>query len=88
MAITDPIADMLTRIRNGLTARYESVDVPASKEKMAIAEILVKEGFIKSASVLTKEEALSSEKKDKKEDNQPRSSIEKSYQPSGEEKAL
>ncbi|MDD4315996.1 MAG: 30S ribosomal protein S8 [Clostridia bacterium] len=77
MAITDPIADMLTRIRNGLTARYESVDVPASKEKMAIAEILVKEGFIKSASVLTKEEALSSEKKDKKEDNQPRSSIEK-----------
>lgn len=77
MAITDPIADMLTRIRNGLTARYESVDVPASKEKLAIAEILVKEGFIKSATVLTKEEAIASDKKDKKEDNQPRSSIDR-----------
>jgi small subunit ribosomal protein S8 len=77
MAITDPIADMLTRIRNGLTARYESVDVPASKEKLAIAEILVKEGFIKSVTVLTKEEAAAADKKDKKDGNQPRSSIDR-----------
>ena len=46
MAITDPIADMLTRIRNALSARYESVDIPASK-KMEIAKILVEEGYIK-----------------------------------------
>lgn len=74
MAITDPIADMLTRIRNGLTARYESVDVPASKEKMAIADILVKEGYIKSATILKKEEVKAP---DKKEANQPRSSIDR-----------
>lgn len=74
MAITDPIADMLTRIRNGLTARYESVDIPASKEKMAIAEILVKEGYIKSATLLKKEEI---KPPSKKEANQPRSSIER-----------
>ena len=74
MAITDPIADMLTRIRNGLTARYESVDIPASKEKMAIADILVKEGYIKGFSVLKKEEV---KVPDKKEANQPRSSIDR-----------
>ena len=49
MAMTDPIADMLTRIRNGLTAKAESVTVPASNIKKAIAEILVEEGKIKSA---------------------------------------
>ena len=49
MVFTDPIADMLTRIRNGLTARLASVSVPASKEKMAIANILVKEGYVVSA---------------------------------------
>ncbi|MCQ2438660.1 MAG: 30S ribosomal protein S8 [Oscillospiraceae bacterium] len=48
MQITDPIADMLTRIRNAGTARHESVDVPASKMKKAIAEILLKEGYIKA----------------------------------------
>lgn len=74
MAMTDPIADMLTRIRNGLTARYESVDIPASKEKMAIAQILVEEGYIKSATLLKKEDVKAA---DKKEDNQPRSSIER-----------
>ena len=42
--MTDPIADMLTRIRNALTAKHETVEVPASKIKVAIAEILVKEG--------------------------------------------
>lgn len=79
MAITDPIADMLTRIRNGLTARFESVDVPASNIKMAIANILVEEGYIKSATLLTKEEVLANEKKAKKseEKNQTRSSIER-----------
>lgn len=48
MNITDPIADMLTRIRNGLTAKKETVMIPASKMKKSIAEILVKEGFLKS----------------------------------------
>jgi len=46
MIMTDPIADMLTRIRNGLQARHEVVTIPANKEKLAIAEILKKEGFI------------------------------------------
>ena len=46
MNMTDPIADMLTRIRNGVQARHESVEVPASKEKVAIAKILKEEGYI------------------------------------------
>ena len=48
MQITDPVADMLTRIRNAGTAKHESVDVPASKMKKSIAEILLKEGYIKA----------------------------------------
>ena len=48
MFITDPIADMLTRIRNALTAKHEDVLVPASTVKKAIAEILLDEGYIKS----------------------------------------
>ena len=48
MQITDPIADMLTRIRNANNAKHETVDVPASKLKLAIAKILVEEGYIKS----------------------------------------
>ena len=48
MQITDPIADMLTRIRNAGSARHETVDVPNSKMKEAIAEILLEEGYIKS----------------------------------------
>ena len=47
MTMTDPIADMLTRIRNANTAKHDTVDVPASKMKVAIADILVKEGYIK-----------------------------------------
>ena len=47
MQITDPIADMLTRIRNAGAARHESVDVPASTVKKAIADILVSEGYIR-----------------------------------------
>ena len=46
--MTDPIADMLTRIRNANTAKHDTVDVPASKMKISIAEILLKEGYIKS----------------------------------------
>ena len=46
MIMTDPIADMLTRVRNVLQARHETVEIPASKEKTAIAEILKNEGFI------------------------------------------
>ena len=48
MQITDPIADMLTRIRNAGSARHETVDIPDSKMKKAIAEILLEEGYIKS----------------------------------------
>ena len=48
MQITDTIADMLTRIRNANNAKHETVDVPASKLKLAIAKILVEEGYIKS----------------------------------------
>ncbi len=48
MQITDPIADMLTRIRNAGSARHETVDVPTSNMKKAIAEILLEEGYIKS----------------------------------------
>ena len=48
MQITDPSADMLTRIRNAGTAKHETVDVPASKMKVAIAQILLDEGYIKS----------------------------------------
>ena len=48
MSMSDPIADMLTRIRNAGSARHETVDVPNSKMKKAIAEILLEEGYIKS----------------------------------------
>ena len=47
MAMTDPIADMLTRIRNANTAKHDTVDVPSSKMKLSIAQILLDEGFIK-----------------------------------------
>lgn len=46
MMVTDPIADMLTRIRNAVQAHHETVDIPASKEKLEIAKILKNEGFI------------------------------------------
>ncbi len=48
MNITDPIADMLTRIRNANTSKHKTVDVPASNVKKSIAEILFKEGYIKA----------------------------------------
>ena len=52
MQITDPIADMLTRIRNANSAKHETVDVPASNMKKAIAEILNNEGYIKSYQII------------------------------------
>ena len=48
MTTSDPIADMLTRIRNANTAKHDEVDVPASNMKVSIAEILLKEGYIKN----------------------------------------
>jgi len=58
MAITDPIADMLTRIRNGLMARHDSVLIPASRMKLAIAEILVAEGYLRSAELVKNEDSI------------------------------
>ena len=51
MVVTDPIADLLTRIRNALTAKHETVSVPTSKMKKAIVDILVDEGYVKSAEI-------------------------------------
>jgi len=50
--MSDPIADMLTRIRNANTAKHDTVDVPSSKIKLAIAEILFNEGYIKKYDVI------------------------------------
>jgi len=47
MTMSDPIADMLTRIRNANTAKHDTVDIPASKMKIAIADILLREGYIR-----------------------------------------
>jgi len=52
MAVTDPIADMLTRIRNGLMSKAEQVDVPSSKVKLEVARILKAEGFVKNYKVI------------------------------------
>ena len=52
MAMTDPIGDMLTRIRNALIASYDTVDIPRSKLKMSIAKVLKSEGFIKNYRIM------------------------------------
>ena len=52
MSFSDPIADMLTRIRNANTAKHDTVDVPSSKMKVAIADILVNEGFIEKYEII------------------------------------
>ena len=52
MTMSDPIADMLTRIRNANTAKHDTVDIPASKMKLAIADILLREGYIKKYDVI------------------------------------
>ena len=55
MNTTDPIADMLTRIRNANSSKHKTVDIPSSKMKLAIAEILYKEGYIKSFEEISNE---------------------------------
>jgi small subunit ribosomal protein S8 len=55
MSMTDPLADMFTRIRNGSKAKFEKVDVPSSKIKREIAKILKEEGFIKNYKVVNDE---------------------------------
>ena len=55
MNTTDPIADMLTRIRNANSSKHKTVDIPSSKMKTAIAEILFKEGYIKSFEIISDE---------------------------------
>ena len=52
MSMTDPIADMLTRIRNALRASYNSVDIPSSRKKIDIAKVLKSEGFIKNFKIM------------------------------------
>ena len=52
MVVTDPIADMLTRIRNAITAKHADVEIPASKTKKAIVDILLNEGYIESYEVI------------------------------------
>ena len=52
MTVSDPIADMLTRIRNANTAKHDTVDIPSSKMKLAIADILVREGYIRKYDVV------------------------------------
>lgn len=55
MVVTDPIADMLTRIRNAITAKHADVEIPASKTKKAIIDILLEEGYIAGYEVIEKE---------------------------------
>jgi len=52
MPVTDPVADMLTRVRNALVVNMETVEMPASKMKTAIAQIMLREGFIKGCEVV------------------------------------
>lgn len=52
MAMSDPIADMLTRIRNANTAKHDTVDIPSSRMKLAIAQILLEEGYIKKYDIV------------------------------------
>src|SRR5713226_5251366 len=56
MNMTDPIADMLTRIRNAVAAKHDYVSIPASKMKLAIAKVLKEEGFIKDFAVVEDKE--------------------------------
>ena len=56
MITTDPIADLLTRIRNALTARHETVNVPVSKMKKAIADILLEEGYVSAVEVVSEKD--------------------------------
>ena len=55
MSVSDPIADMLTRIRNATTSRHEAVTIPASKMKVAIAKVLKDEGFIRDFAIVSED---------------------------------
>ena len=55
MVVTDPIADMLTRIRNAVSAKHNDVEIPSSKAKKAIAQILVEEGYVASFTEVEKD---------------------------------
>lgn len=66
MVTTDPIADLLTRIRNALIARHESVLVPLSKTKKSIADILLEEGYVSRVEIVEVEEANAQLKKNVK----------------------
>jgi len=57
MSMTDPLADMFTRIRNGSKANFDKVDVPSSKLKREVAKILKEEGFIKNFKVVTEDDS-------------------------------
>jgi small subunit ribosomal protein S8 len=59
MNLTDPIGDMLTRIRNGIQARHDSVAIPLSREKMSIARVLKDEGFIRDFEMVREKNAKS-----------------------------
>ena len=61
MSMSDPIADMLTRIRNAATSRHEKVDIPSSRMKVAIAGVLKDEGFIRDYEISTEEDAVQSD---------------------------
>ena len=52
MSMSDPIADMLTRIRNANTAKHDTVEIPASKMKKAIADILLSEGYVQAVDII------------------------------------
>ena len=56
MSMTDPVADMLTRIRNGIQSHHDRVELPASKLKVEIARILKNEGFIRNYNLQKKDE--------------------------------
>ncbi len=64
MITTDPIADLLTRVRNALTARKETVSVPLSKTKKAIADILLDEGYVSAVEVVKEQDADSKKEHD------------------------
>jgi len=72
MTMTDPIADMLTRIRNGIQSHHDRVEIPASKLKMEIAKILKSEGFIRNYALVEKDKI------------QPTLRIDLKYSPEGE----
>jgi small subunit ribosomal protein S8 len=73
MSMTDPIADMLTRIRNGITSHHDRIELPTSKLKVEIARILKSEGFIRNYNVVDKEASQATLRIDLKysEDGEP-----------------